>query len=259
MNNYLNTINNMINKTIVKKTPSILIYTVAFGDCYIKMAELLYWSIRKTNNFDFVVITNKDITIGNSIILKCDLKPNFAKSYIYNLLDIYKYDYILYVDSDIIATKKFNLIFNETNESGITICGQSKTIGDIELIKGSRWWKGSNIQMSKESIKLFHNNKSINAGTILLHKSNYYIFKMWHIENSRSIGSDQSSLTSVIFNKDNKINYKYFNKNTISGSSGILQCNEVSDITSLHHFLIPTKRKIKSMNNMIIKLFLNSN
>lgn len=85
---------------------NVFVYTIAVGPNYEAMAELLITSLRRFGQFDGEVHVIRDIS--GAIV---DY-PASAKSFIGQTMDLSSFDYVLYLDADVLVTAPIAPLFN---------------------------------------------------------------------------------------------------------------------------------------------------
>lgn len=118
------------------------------------------------------------------------------KGYISKLIDLYQYDAILYLDSDVLTNKNVDIIFDKViTENKILI---QKDVANVDKNKPVGTTTGG-LVLNNEQIEYLHGN-GFCTGVLCIPKMYFEIFKLWHekniIENMQK--SDQGNFHWVI-------------------------------------------------------------
>jgi lipopolysaccharide biosynthesis glycosyltransferase len=234
-----------------------LIYFVCFGERYKKFVNKAIYSLFNTGKYtgDVAVIThfNKEEFECNDRVnvLKIDSAINDityfrnAKPTIINLIDITKYEYVIYLDCDIlINTDKINsLILSWAAQSNNIVIQK-----DIMPIRKNKPYCGAEVLTQEEKVK--YGNYAFNAGIIGANSTLFHaLCDKWHNKNKEYnfTKDDQGNLIFVIVRNYIDI-IKYTNDTTITNRK-----NDEKRTETILHFLTKSEQAFYSYFDKYIK------
>lgn len=226
-----------------------LIYFVSFGSLYENHTAQAIWSLLNVGKYkgDIAVIGDRDklrddFNINDKVkfinvnslmketynITEKSQICNFqnTKPFIYKVIDINQYDYILYLDSDVlINSDKINEILDfYSSKEKIAIQSDRSTIGGKRGINcGFNLFTDDEIQKFK--------NIGLCSGVVGVPKKYYGLFKIWEekLIKDHTITSDQGALHWVIA-------HNFLNDFEYIKDTRVYRSDLISKTTVLHFF-----------------------
>jgi hypothetical protein len=227
----------------------ILLYTISdFKDKSVECIDLLLSSIIFDMPTDFLVITNdtKNSCAKYPLLIDNSLENNYVGYLKYSYMIPEKYDYYIYLDSDILYFDKISKLINFNKH--FTIVTENTLIGK------NYWWYFDKV--SENENVLLQNSIALNAGSFCFDNSKLLLIK--YIQNTYSKyytkdASHNAMLEQSIFNYTihKNTNFVLDNTHDITDFVQLFAGNsQISHNKKLYHFCGFTNEMHSKYNQM---------